>query len=90
MLCRYDEISWQNKYDVQEIEEIIHCIKSNTKIGYGVTHLINVLNQSYELETIHLDDDFRTLVSMKYVDSGKTKSDIENFIINQLKDRILN
>lgn len=89
-LCSVDMTKYlgENKYDVQEIEEIIHCIRFNTKIGYEVTHLIDVLNQTGEPETIHLDGDFRTLVPMKYVDNGKTLSEFENFIVNYLKDRM--
>lgn len=89
-LCSVDMTKYlgENKYDVQEIKEIIHCIRFNTTIGYEVTHLIEVLNQTNEAETIHLDGDFRTLVPMKYVDYGKTLSDFEDFIINHLKDRI--
>lgn len=89
-LCSVDMTKYlgENKYDVQKIEEIIHCIRFNTKIGYEVTHLVDVLNQTSEPETIHLDGDFRTLVPMKYVDGGETLSEFENFIINYLRDRI--
>jgi hypothetical protein len=89
-LCSVDMTKYlgKNKYDVQEIEEIIHCIRFNIKIGYEVIHLIGVLNQTSDPETIHIDGDFRTLVPMRYIDDGKTLSEFENFIISFLRDRI--
>ena len=88
-LCSVDMTKYigKNKYDVKEIKEIIHCIRFNTQIGYEVNHLIDVLNQTSEPETIHIDGDFRTLVPMKYIDNGKTLSEFENFIITFLESK---
>lgn len=90
-LCSVDMTKYlgENKYSVEDIAEIIHSIKFNTEIGYEVTHLIDVLNQTNESDTIHLDGDFRTLVPMKHIDNGKTLSEFENFIITFLKSKHL-
>ena len=88
-LCSVDMTKYkgQNKYTVETIEEIDHCIKFNTGIGYEVSHLIEVLNQTNESDTIHLDGDYKTLVLMKFIDEGITIKEFESFIINFLNGK---
>lgn len=85
-LCSVDMTKYngENKFDVQNITEIQHCIRFNKDIGYEVDHLIEILNQTNEPDTIHLDGDYRTLVPMKYVENGLELSEFEKYLIGFL------
>ncbi|MXN91708.1 DUF3883 domain-containing protein [Flavobacterium sp. Sd200] len=88
-LCSVDMTKYkgEKKYAVDNIEDIDHCIKFNTSIGYEVSHLIEVLNQTNDFDTIHLDGDYKTLVPMKFIDNGMTIKDFEVFMINFLNTK---
>jgi len=85
-LCSVDMIKYvgENKYNVADIEEIRNLIRFNPDIGYKVIHLIEVLNQSNEPNSIHLDGDFRTLVPQTYIEDGLTLNDFETYLISVL------
>ena len=74
-----------NKFHINDIAEIEHCIKFNKEIGYEVVHLIGVLNQTNEPETIHLDGDYRTLIPMKFIEKGITLTEFEKYLIAFLR-----
>ncbi|MDX6182447.1 DUF3883 domain-containing protein [Flavobacterium sp. Fl-77] len=89
-LCSVDMTNYNgdNKYKVEDINEIKDLIKFNTDIGNNVVHLIDVLNKSSEPETIHLDGDFRTLIPQTYIGKGMNLDKFETFIIDFLKIKI--
>lgn len=86
-LCSVDMTKYEgsNKYSVSDIEEIRSFIRFNNDIGSKVVHLIDVLNQANEPNTIHLDGDFRTLVPQSYIEGGMTLKDFETHLISALK-----
>lgn len=84
-MTTYDE---ENKYKVENIDEIKGFIKFNTDIGQNVIHLIDVLNKSSEPNSIHLDGDFRTLIPQIYIEKGLNLTEFETFIIDYLKTKI--
>jgi hypothetical protein len=85
-LCSVDMTKYKgiNRFDVQSIGEIQHCIRFNKNIGYEVVHLIEILNQTNVPDTIHLDGDYRTLVPMKYVENGLELPEFEKYLISFL------
>lgn len=85
-LCFVDMTKYtgDNKFNIQNINEIEHCIRFNKEIGYEVAHLIGVLNQTNELDTIHLDGDYRTLVPIKFIEKGMELKIFENYLIELL------
>jgi hypothetical protein len=87
-LCSVDMTKYvgENKYEVADIEEIRNLIRFNTDIGCKVIHLIEVLNQANEPNTIHLDGDFRTLVPQTYIEDGMTLNDFETYLISFLNE----
>ena len=89
-LCSVDMTKYlgDNKYNVQNIDEIRTCIRFNTDIGKEVLHLIDILNQTNEPDTIHLDGDFRTLVPMKFIDKGIDLNEFEKYLIATLSKAI--
>lgn len=89
-LCSIDMTNYkgENKYKVEDINEIKNLIKFNTDIGNNVSHLIDVLNKSSEPETIHLDGDFRTLIPQTYIGTGIDLTEFETFIVDYLKTKI--
>lgn len=89
-LCSVDMTDYNedNKYTVEDINEIRHLIKFNNDIGDNVEHLIEVLDKSNEAETIHLDGDFRTLIPQTYINKGMDLADFEIFIIEFLRTKL--
>ncbi|MBS7233145.1 DUF3883 domain-containing protein [Flavobacterium psychroterrae] len=89
-LCCVDMTNYneENKYKVENINEIKDLIKFNNDIGSNVVHLIDVLNKSSEPDTIHLDGDFRTLIPQTYISKGINMAEFETFIIEFLKTKI--
>ena len=89
-LCSVDMTKYigDNKFEVQDIELIKHCITFDNEIGHEVTHLISVLNQTNDIETIHLDGDYRTLVPMKFIDKGLNFDEFEKYLIEFLKKEL--
>lgn len=89
-LCSIDMSKYEgeNRYEVESIDEITHLIKFNTNIGDKVIHLIDVLNQTNEPNTIHLDGDYRTLIPQTYIDTGIEMSDFESYLITYLNSKI--
>jgi len=87
-LCSVDMTKYvgENKYDVADIEEIRNLIRFNIDIGTKVIHLIDVLNQANDPNTIHLDGDFRTLVPQVYIEGGMTLNDFETYLISVLNE----
>ncbi len=85
-LCSVDMTKYEgsNKYKVSDIEEIRSSIRFNNDIGSKVGHLIDVLNQANEPNTIHLDGDFRILVPQSYIEGGMTLKDFETHLISAL------
>jgi predicted nucleic acid-binding Zn-ribbon protein len=89
-LCSVDMTKYEGKdrYEVENINDIKHLIKFNTNIGDEVIHLIEVLNQTNEPNTIHLDGDYRTLIPQTYIDTGKNMADFESFLVSYLSSKI--
>ncbi|NIJ52312.1 protein NO VEIN domain-containing protein [Dyadobacter arcticus] len=90
-LCFVDMTKYMgdNRYSIQNITEIEHCIRFNKDIGYEVTHLVDVLNQTKEPDTIRLDGDYRTLVPIKFMENGLSITDFEDFL-SEFVERIIN
>jgi len=86
-LCAVDMTKYtgEKPLEVQTIPEIESCMWFNTDIGYEVSHLIDVINQEKDMDSIHLDGDFRTLVPMNYIESGIRLKQFETDLINLLK-----
>lgn len=89
-LCSVDMTKYEGKdrYEVENIDKIKHLIKFNTDIGDEVIHLIDVLNQTNEPNTIHLDGDYRTLIPQTYIDTGKNMDDFESFLASFLSSKL--
>lgn len=89
-LCSVDMTKYlgDNKYNIQNIGEIRNCIRFNIDIGTEVLHLIDILIQTNDPNTIHLDGDFRTLVPMKFIDKGIELNEFEKYLIATLSKAI--
>lgn len=88
-LCSVDMTKYQgdNRTNVKNIEEIRDLIRVNTDIGDKVAHLIDVLNQTNELETINLDGDYRTRIPQKYIETGYSLNEFVFLLIAYLKTK---
>lgn len=88
-LCSVDMTKYNgdNKFEVEDIEDIEHCIKFNNDIGYKVAHLIDTLNQTNEPDSIHLDGDYRTLIPMSYIERGLDMSKFIAFLVEFIKTK---
>lgn len=89
-LCSIDMSKYEgeNRYEVESIDEIKHLIKFNTNIGDKVIHLVEVLNQTNEPNTIHLDGEYRTLIPQTYIDTGNKIADFESYLITYLSQKV--
>lgn len=87
-LCSVDMVGYtgDNKYDIQDVEEIKNITRFNIDIGDRVKHLIEILNQSKEEDEIHLDGDYRTYIPHKYTQEGKSLEEFESYLIKFLKN----
>lgn len=89
VLCSVDMTKYkgEKKFEIENIEVIEHCIKFNIDIGYKVKHLISVLNQTNEPETIHLHGEYRTSIPMKIIEEGIDLLEFENFLIDFVNNK---
>lgn len=89
-LCSVDMTKYdgEGRFKVQSIDAIMHCIRFNRDIGYEVAHLIGILNQTNQPDTIHLDGDYRTLIPMKFVEKGIELNAFEKYLVEFLKKKL--
>lgn len=87
-LCSIDMTKYEgtDRYDIQDIDKIRHCIKFNQRIGYEVSHLIEVLSQTNEIDSVHLDGEYRTLIPMKIIDRGTSLKNFEDNLITFINE----
>ena len=75
-----------DKYNIKNVEDISDLIHFNKDIGEQVEHLIGIITQTEETETIHLDGDYRTYIPQKYINSGISLKEFEIFLIKYLEE----
>ena len=88
-LCCVDMTDYhqEDRYEISDINKILENIKFINNIGEKVEHLIKVFEQTKELDEIHLDGDYRTLVPQKVIEEFSLNfSEFEDYLINLLKN----
>ncbi|OMP77068.1 DUF3883 domain-containing protein [[Flexibacter] sp. ATCC 35208] len=89
-LCTVDMTKYEgvDRETICDLDKIKHCIRFNKEIGYDVSHLVTILNQSEKMEEIHLDGDYRTLVPMRYIEDGWDLDRFIKYLIEVINKRI--
>ncbi len=85
-LCTVDMTQYRgdDRLKVKSFDLIEHLVRFNQNIGEKVEHLIDVLEQTNEPDTIHLDGDYRTLIPMSFVEKGVDMKTFENHLVGVL------
>lgn len=87
-LCSVDMTDYLevDRFNISDINKIIPCIKYVTDIGSEVEHLIDVLKQTNQHDTVHLDGDYRTLIPQMIIEEkGINLISFEKYLIEFLK-----
>lgn len=90
-LCSVDMTDYheEDRFEISDINKILDNIKFVNNIGQKVEHLVEVFEQTKELDEIHLDGDYRTLVPQKVIEAfGLSFSRFEEYLISSLKSTI--
>lgn len=90
-LCSVDMTDYheEDRFEISDINKILDNIKFVKNIGEQVEHLVQVLEQTKELDEIHLDGDYRTLVPQKVIEEfGSNFNHFENYLVNLLKSTV--
>lgn len=69
-LCSVDMTDYhgKDKFEISDINKILDNIKFVNNIGEKVEHLVDVFKQTKQIDEIHLDGDYRTLVPQKVIE----------------------
>lgn len=90
-LCSVDMTDYHedDRYEISDITKILDKIKFVNRIGEQVEHLVKVLKQTKELDEIHLDGDYKTLIPQKVIEAfGLSFSQFEDYLITSLKNTV--
>jgi hypothetical protein len=90
-LCSVDMTDYHedDRFEISDINKISDNIKFVNNIGEKVEHLVKVFEQTKELDEIHLDGDYRTLVPQKVIEAfGLSFSNFESYLVNLLKGTV--
>ena len=90
-LCCVDMTDYheEDRFEISDINKILDNIKFVNNIGEKVEHLVEVFEQTKQLDEIHLDGDYRTLVPQKVIEAfGLSFSRFEDYLITSLKSTI--
>jgi hypothetical protein len=90
-LCTVDMTQYHgdDRTKVKSLNHIEHLIRFNENIGEKVEHLIAVLEQTNEPDSIHLDGDYRTLIPISFVDKGIDIKTFEDSLVELLQNLVL-
>lgn len=89
-LCSIDMTDYlgEDRHEISDITKVIDNIKFVNDIGDHVKHLVGIFKQTKQLDQIHLDGDYRTLVPQKVIeDYGMSFNNFEKYLIEILKNR---
>ncbi|WP_026978113.1 sacsin N-terminal ATP-binding-like domain-containing protein [Flavobacterium tegetincola] len=89
-LCSVDMTDYndEDRFEVSNVSKIAENIKFVNDIGFKVLHLIDVLKQTNEINEIHLDGEYRTLIPQSVItELGMNFGDFEIYLINLLKNQ---
>ncbi|AUC13700.1 hypothetical protein BTO06_00415 [Tenacibaculum sp. SZ-18] len=90
-LCSVDMTDYheEDRFEISDINKILDNIKFVNNIGEKVEHLVEVFEQTKQLDEIHLDGDYRTLVPQKVIEAfGLSFRRFEDYLIASLKSTI--
>ncbi|MET7029795.1 sacsin N-terminal ATP-binding-like domain-containing protein [Sediminicola luteus] len=90
-LCSVDMTDYheEDRFEIADINKILNKIKFVNNIGEKVEHLVVVFEQTKQLDEIHLDGDYRTLVPQKVIEEfGISFNQFEDYLITSLKNTI--
>ncbi len=87
-LCSVDMTDYheEDRFEISDINKILDKIKFVNNIGKMVEHLVAVFEQTKQLDVIHLDGDYRTLIPQKVIEEfGLNFNHFETYLTNLLK-----
>ncbi|MEQ6118025.1 DUF3883 domain-containing protein [Reichenbachiella sp. MALMAid0571] len=90
-LCSVDMTDYheEDRFEISDINKILDKIKFVNNIGEKVEYLVEVFEQTKQLDEIHLDGDYRTLVPQKVIEeSGLSFNLFEDYLITSLKSTV--
>ncbi len=90
-LCSVDMTDYyeEDRFEISDINKISDNIKFVNCIGEKVEDLVKVFKQTKELDEIHLDGEYRTLVPQKIIDEfGLNFIQFEYYLIDLLKNTV--
>ncbi|UTW66227.1 DUF3883 domain-containing protein [bacterium SCSIO 12643] len=90
-LCSVDMTDYheEDRFEISDINKILDNIKFVNNIGEKVEHLVEVFEQTKQLDEIHLDGDYRTLVPQNVIEEfGLSFDQFEVYLITSLKSTV--
>jgi hypothetical protein len=90
-LCSVDMTDYheEDRFEIPDINKILDNIQFVKNIGKKVEHLVQVFEQTKELDEIHLDGEYRTLVPQKVIEAfGLSFSRFSEYLITTLKSTV--
>ncbi|GJM35939.1 MAG: hypothetical protein DHS20C18_49400 [Saprospiraceae bacterium] len=90
-LCSVDMTDYheEDRFEISDINKILNKTNFVNNIGEKVEHLVEVFEQTNQLDEIHLDGDYRTLVPQKVIEAfGISFNQFEDYLINSLKSTV--
>lgn len=87
VLCSIDMTKYTgtDKYEIENIENVVEHMKFNTDVGSNVGHLVDIYENAHQSDKFSLDGDYRTLIPADYIRTGIDLSQLECELLKYLE-----